>query len=199
MRFLVKIPGEPKADIPNWIKVINNDSIYQVVELLSRVQLFLRPHGLLPTRPLCPWDFPGRNTGVGCHALLQGIFPTQELAGNFLTTSATCEAWSLHCCLLFSRRVRLFATPWTVAHYAFLSFTISWSLLKLTSIESVMPSNHLILCSPLLLLPSIFSASGSFPMIQLFTSGGQSIGASTSASALPMNSQGFLFPLGLTA
>jgi len=62
-----------------------------------------------------------------------------------------------------------------------------------------MPSNHLILCSPLLLLPSIFAASGSFPMIQLFTSGGQSIGASTSASALPMNSQGFLFPLGLTA
>ena len=37
----------------------------------------LRSHGLQPTRPLCPWDFPGKNTGVGCHALLQGIFPTQ--------------------------------------------------------------------------------------------------------------------------
>ena len=53
--------------------------------------------------------------------------------------------------------VRLFATPWTAAHQASLSFTISQSLLKLMSIESVMPSNHLILCCPLLLLPSIFS------------------------------------------
>ena len=52
--------------------------------------------------------------------------------------------------------VRLFVTPWTVALQASLSFTISWSLLKFMSIESVMPSNHLILCCPLLLLPSIF-------------------------------------------
>jgi len=53
--------------------------------------------------------------------------------------------------------VRLFVTPWTAARQASLSFTISWSLLKLASIKSVMPSNHLILCHPLLLLPSIFS------------------------------------------
>ena len=53
-------------------------------------------------------------------------------------------------------RVRLFAAPRTAACQAFLSFTISWSLLKLMSIESMMPSNHLILCCPLLLLPSIF-------------------------------------------
>ena len=45
-------------------------------ELLSRVQLFAT-HGLYPSRLLCPWDSPGKNTGVGCHALLQGIFPTQ--------------------------------------------------------------------------------------------------------------------------
>ena len=51
--------------------------------------------------------------------------------------------------------VRLFATPWTAAHQASLSITNSWSLLKLMSIESVMPSNHLILCCPLLLLPPI--------------------------------------------
>ena len=56
-----------------------------------------------------------------------------------------------------------FATPWTAARQAFLSFTISWSLLKLTSIESVMPSTHLILCRPLLLLPSIF------PSIRVFS------------------------------
>ena len=56
---------------------------------------------------------------------------------------------------LFSH-VPLFATPWTAAHQASLSFTTSQSLLKLISIESVMPSNHLIFCCPLLLLPSIF-------------------------------------------
>ena len=55
-------------------------------------------------------------------------------------------------------RVSLFATPWTATCQSFLSFTITWSLLKLTPIESVMPSNHLILCGPLLLLPSIFSS-----------------------------------------
>ena len=73
--------------------------------------------------------------------------------------------------------VRLFATPWT-ARQASLSITNSWSLLKFMSIELVMPSNHLILCCPLLLPPSIFSASGSFPVSQLFASGGQSIGVS---------------------
>ena len=55
--------------------------------------------------------------------------------------------------------VRLFATPWTVAHQASLSITDSWSLLKLMSIESVMPSNHRILCHPLLLPPSVFPSS----------------------------------------
>ena len=60
-------------------------------------------------------------------------------------------------------RVLLFVTPWTAACQAFLTFTISWSLLKLTSIELVMPSNHLILCRPLLLLPS------SFPSIRVFS------------------------------
>ena len=61
----------------------------------------------------------------------------------------------------------LFVTPWTAAHQASLSFIISLSLLKLMSIESVMASNHLILCHPLLLLPSIFSQhQGLFPVSQ---------------------------------
>ena len=86
--------------------------------------------------------------------------------------------------------VQLFVTPWTAARQAFLSITNSWSLLRLMSIESVMPSNHLILCPPHLLLPAIFPpASGSFPRSQFFTSGGQSIGVSASASVLPMNIQ----------
>ena len=59
--------------------------------------------------------------------------------------------------------VRLFATPWTAAHQTSLSIINSWSLLKLVSIELVMPSNHLILCHPLLLLPSIF------PSIRVFS------------------------------
>ena len=61
----------------------------------------------------------------------------------------------------------------------------------------MMPSNHLILCHPLLLPPSIFSASGSFPVSQFFASSGQSIGASALSSVLPMNIQGW-FPLGWT-
>ena len=60
-------------------------------------------------------------------------------------------------------RVRLFATPWTAASQASLSITNSWSLLRLMPIELVMPSNHLILCHPLLLLPSIF------PSIRVFS------------------------------
>ena len=73
----------------------------------------------------------------------------------------------------------------------------SRSLLKLMSIELMMPSNHLILCYPLLLMPSIFPESGSFPVSQFFTSGGQSIGASAPSSVLLMNIQDW-FPLGLT-
>ena len=86
-------------------------------------------------------------------------------------------------------RVWLFATPWTAARQASLSITNSQSSSKLMSIESVMPSNRLILCHPLLLLPSIFPSIRSFPMNQLFAWGGQSIGVSASASVLPMNTQ----------
>ena len=89
-----------------------------------------------------------------------------------------------------------FATPWTTARQDSLSIVNSWSLPKLMSIESVMPSNHPILCHPLL-LPSIFPGIRSFQMSQLFTSGGQSIGVSASTSVLPMNTQDW-FPLGWT-
>ena len=91
----------------------------------------------------------------------------------------------------------LFVTPWTAACQASLSITNSQSLLKLMSIESVMPSNHLILCYPLLPHLQSFSASGSFQMSQLFTSGGQRIGVPASTSVLPMNTQNW-YPLGWT-
>ena len=84
-------------------------------------------------------------------------------------------------------RVRPFTTPQTVAHQASLSFTISQSLLKLMSIESVMPSNYLILCHPLFSCLQSFPESWSFPMSQFFAQGGQSIGASALASVLSMN------------
>ena len=89
----------------------------------------------------------------------------------------------------------LFVTPWTVTHQASLSFTTSRSLLKLLFIESVMPSNHLVLCHPLLLQSSIF------PRIRVFSNksalhiGGQSIGASALASVLQIDIQDW-FPLG---
>ena len=95
-----------------------------------------------------------------------------------------------------SNSLRLHGT----AHQASLSITISRSLLKLMSIELVMPSKHLILWHPLLLLPSVFPStpvSWSFPVSQFFTTGDQSIGVSASASTLPVNIQEW-FPLGLT-
>ena len=85
--------------------------------------------------------------------------------------------------------VQIFATPWIAARQASLSITNSRSSLRLASIKSVMPSSHLILCRPLLLLPPIPPEWESFPMSQLFTRGGQSTGVSASASFLPKNTQ----------
>ena len=95
-------------------------------------------------------------------------------------------------------RVQLFVTPWITAHQASLSITNSQNLLKLTSIDSMMSSSHLILCRPLLLLPSIFPSIRSFQMSQFFTSGGQTIGVSALASVPPMNTQDWS-PLGWTS
>ena len=94
-------------------------------------------------------------------------------------------------------RYWLFVNQWTAARQASLSITNSWSLLRLISIELVMPSNHLILCCHFSSHLQSFPSSGSFPMRQLFTPGGQSIGVSASASVLPMNIQEW-FPLGWT-
>ena len=101
--------------------------------------------------------------------------------------------------LQFSRSVMSNSvTPWAMACQASLSVTNSRSLLKFMSLKSVMPSNHLILCCPLL-LPSIFPSIRVFfsPVSQFFASGGHSIGASTSESVFPVNIQ-YWFPLGLT-
>ena len=90
--------------------------------------------------------------------------------------------------------VRLFETPWTTARQASLSITNSWSLPKLMSIESVIPSNHLILCCALSSCFQSFPTSGSFQMSQLLTSGGQNFRVLALTSVLPMNTQDW-FPL----
>ena len=143
----------------------------------------VRPHGLQPTRLLHPWDSPGKNNGMGCHFLLQCMKVEKE---NEVTQSCPTLSDPMDCSLLgssvrgiFQARVlewgtiafsiqlhscvQFIATPWTVACQASLSITNSQSLLKLMFIESVMPSNHLILCRPLILPPSIF------PSIRVFS------------------------------
>ena len=106
--------------------------------------------------------------------------------------TAVIWSWQKSSCSLSS--FWLLVTPWTAACQASLSFTIPQSLLKLMSTESVMASNHLILCRPLLLLPSIFPSIRVF-FSQFFASGGQGIEVSASASVLPINIQAW-FPLG---
>ena len=110
-----------------------------------------------------------------------------------ITFCYTCEFSSVQAL----SHVLLSVTPWTAAHQASLSITNSRSLLKLMSIESVMPSNHLILCRPLLLPPSIFPSIRVFSNELFFASGGQSIRVSASTSVLPMNTQDWS-PLGWT-
>ena len=131
------------------------------VKSLSHVRL-LATSWTVPTRLLCSWDFPGKNTGVSSHSLLQGIFPAQgsnpgllhcrqilyhvSQQGRSLVKFSSIQSLS---------RVRLFATPWIAACQASLSITNSQSPPKPMSIESGMPSSHLILCHPLLVLPPI--------------------------------------------
>ena len=142
-------------------------------------------------RLLCPWEFSGKNTGVGCHSFLQGIFPTQGLNWHPLCLLHCRQNLYLlsHWGILPNISIQFSSvaqscptvTPWTAACQASLSITSSRSLLKLMSIE-LMPSNHLILCCPLFLLPS------TFPSIRVFSNGsplcigGQSIGVSASTS-----------------
>ena len=199
--------------------------------LLSRsvVSDSVGPHRQQPTRLPRPWDSPGKNTGVGCHFLLQcmkvknesevaqscltlsdpmdcsppdssihGIFQARVLEWGATAFSVTglrqyltfvsALTWVIHtlylikpleactevhftlltmhmrehsleklgCCCSASKPSQTLCNAMDCSTPGFLYFTISWSLLKLMSVELAMPSNHLILCFPLLLLPSIF-------------------------------------------
>ena len=129
------------------------------------------------------------------------IFKAFYFPGFFKMVSLSLVFWHLNTLCLTSVQslscVWLSATPWTEARQAALSITNSWSLLKRTSIELVMPSNNLILSLPFSSCLQSFPASGSFQMSQFFTSSGQSIGVSVSASVVPMNIQEW-FLLGWT-
>ena len=106
-------------------------------------------------------------TGVPWSLALQGGFLTNEpperpKAERFKWASDLQQVIVVVVTVQPLHRVQLFESPWTAAHQASLSFTISWSLLRLMSIESMMPSNDLILCHSLLLLPSIFPGNRVF-------------------------------------
>ena len=122
------------------------------------------------------------------HALSHLSFQRNPGAGMAMPTLSLVQLLSC---------VWLFATPRTATHQASLSITKSWSLLKLMFIESVMPSNHLILCCLLFLLPSIFPSIRVFPSESVLCIRWPKYWSSASASVLPMNSQDW-FPLGLT-
>ena len=158
----------------------------------------VRTHRRQLIRLPSPWDSPGKNTGVGCYFLLQRIFPTQGM-----------NPILLHCRLTLYHLSHQGTREYEITSVQFSHSVVSDSFRphglqparlpcpspapgvcsKLMSIKSVVPSNHLILCCPLLLLPSIFPRIRVFLMSQFFASGGQSIGILALASVLPMNIQ----------
>ena len=165
-----------KRQPSEWEKVIANEATYK--ELISKIyKQLLQLNSRKINDPIKKWA-----KELNRHFSKKDI----QMANKHIKR---CSSFFIIVAVQSLSRVRLFVTPWTAAHQAPLSFTISWSLLRLMSIESVMPSN---------LSPSVvpFSshlqsspASGSFPVSQLFTSGGQRIGVSASASVLPMKIQ----------
>ena len=154
--------------MPSWMR--SDEQLIALNTWFSVLRFFLSPHS--------------PQSGIPSY------FPLTFSLQNLLWIVPSCFFQSLS-------RVRLFATPWTAASQASLSFSNSQSLLKIMSIKLVMPLSHLVLCHQFLLQPSNFPSIRSFPMSWFFTSCGQSIGASSAASVPPMDIQNW-FPLGLT-
>ena len=181
----------------------------------------LWPHGLPPTSP---WDFLGKNTGVGCHFLLQGIFPIQGFNPRLLHLLHW-QACSLSLChlkslsfilgklsnLIVCRNCSLFSSvqfSHSVVSYSLWPHGVQHARPPCPSPTPGVYSNSCPLswwCHPTISSSDIafslyhqsFPASGFFQMSQLFTSGGQNIGVSASTSVLPVNIQHW-FPLGWT-
>ena len=154
------------------------------IQSLSRVLLFMTPWIAACQASLSITD----SQGLPELMSIESMMPSNHL----IFCCPLLLLWK--CCTQFSSiqslsHVWLFATPWTTARQASLSITNSQSPPEPMSIELVMPSNYLIFCHPLLLLPSIFPSIRVFQMSQLFTWGGQIIGVSASTSVLPMKTQ----------
>ena len=153
------------------------------------MQLFSRPNGLLPTGLFCPWDFAGKNTGVGCPLVLQGIFLTQgsdlHRQADSLPLGKPIQALQFSSSVVsdslrhhepqHARPPCPSPTPRVYPDSCPLS---QWCHPTISS--SVVPFSS---------CPQPFPASGSFQMSQLFASGGQSVGVSASTSVLPVNAQ----------
>ena len=110
---------------------------------------------------------PQPGPGLKCSLQKSKRLPSFRVFPKWASSSWVVVVQSQSCVQLFAachglQHAMDCSAPWTAARQASLSFTVSWSLLKFTSIESMMPSNHLILCHFFLLLPSIFPALGSF-------------------------------------
>ena len=146
---------------------------------------YLEPHPctVYPRRVLVPWSraILGGVLQILCYSEIASAVSS---AGKLRSSPAKAD-----CYCLVTQLCCLFATPWTAARQASLSSTLSQSLLRLMSIESMMPSSSSSVIPFYSCLES-FPASGSFPMLWFFTSGGQSFGAASSASVLPVNIQG---------
>ena len=198
----------------NFLKTQLSSNSYLLCCLVTKLcPTLLKPQELEPTRLFGPLGFLGKSAGGGCHFLLQGILPVHELnlslvssalAGRHFTTAPLGKPlFYLYLNINMSNSVQflshdwLFATPWTAASQALLSFINSWSLLKLMPREFMMPPTITSSVVPFSSCLQSFAASGSFPISQFFASCGQSIGVSASASVLPVNIQDW-FPLGLT-
>ena len=180
------------------------------MEVFQRVPECTRPqsslnHWLLKLEKRQRSSYPRKDNDLttgGNNLTKVKLFVMREL-GPLITTSTAAAIFNqfyvpavsmdCHCCSV-AQSCPTLVIPWTAACQAFLSFTISQSLLRFMSTESVIPSNHLILCHPLLLLPSIF------PSIRVFSneSALHIRGPKASVSVIPMNTQSW-FPLGLTS
>ena len=163
--------------------------------LVVQSYLTLQPHGMWPTRLLCPWDSPGKNTEVGCHSLLQGIIPTQGSSPGLLHYTQMLYHMShkgnkhqirsvAQSCLTLCDPMNR-STPGLLVHHQLPEFTEThpssqWCHPAISS--SVVPFSSCLQSLP---------ASESFPMSQLFSWGGQSTGVSAIASFLPKKSQGW--------
>ena len=165
------VPGILQARTLEWVAISFSNARKSKVKVksLSHVRT-ARPHGLQPTRLLCPWDFPGKSTGVGCHCFLWPVILDQ--ISHSVVSDSLRPHESQHAkppCPSPTPRVHPDSCPSSQRCHPAIS-------------SSVVPFSS---------CPQSLPASDSFPMSQLFTWGGQSTGVSALASFLPKKSQGW--------